>query len=143
MYSHLVSVEVGVESGTYERMELDGTAFYEYRLECLDGKSVERRSTVEENGVIHDDLFEDIPDLRYSFVYLLSCSLDVELVVDLNELLDYEGLEELKSHLLRETALMHLKFRSDDDNGTSGVVYTLTEEVLSETALLTLEHVRK
>ena len=36
---------------------------------------------------------------------------------------------------------MHLKLRSYDDNGTSGVVYTLTEEVLSETALLTLEHV--
>ena len=38
---------------------------------------------------------------------------------------------------------MHLELRSDDDNGTSGVVYTLTEEVLSETALLTLEHVRQ
>ena len=76
-------------------MELDSTAFYEYRLKCLDRKSVECRGTVQEYGVIPDDLFEDIPDFRNSCVYLSSCCLDIELVVDLNELLDYEGLEEL------------------------------------------------
>ena len=93
--SHLVSVEVCVKACADERMELDSTAFYEYRLECLDRKSVERRSTVEEDRMISDDLFQDIPNLRYSCVYLSSCCLDIELVVDLNELLDYEGLEEL------------------------------------------------
>ena len=41
-------------------------------------------------------------------------------------------------HLLGETALVNLKFGSYHDNGTSGVVYTLTEKVLTETSALTL-----
>ena len=76
-------------------MELDSTAFYEYRLECLDRKSVECRSTVQKYRMVLNDLFEDIPYFRNSCVYLSSGCLDIELVVDLNELLDYEGLEEL------------------------------------------------
>ncbi len=38
---------------------------------------------------------------------------------------------------------MHLKFRPYDNNATTGVVDTLTEEVLSESSLLTLELVCK
>ena len=34
---------------------------------------------------------------------------------------------------------MHLQFRSNDDNRSSGVVYTLTKEVLSKSTLLTLK----
>ena len=50
----------------------------------------------------------------------------------------HERLEQLESHLLRETALIHLQLRTNDDNGTSGVVDALTEQVLTETSLLTL-----
>ena len=35
MNCHLVAVEVGVESGTYQRMQLDGLAFDQHRLERL------------------------------------------------------------------------------------------------------------
>ena len=93
MYSHLVTVEVSVESCTYERVELDGTALNEDRLESLDTESVKRRSTVQEDGVILDDIFEDIPYLRVCSVNELPCCLDIELLVEFNELLDYEGLK--------------------------------------------------
>ena len=33
---------------------------------------------------------------------------------------------------------MHFKLRAYNDNGTAGIVYTLTEKVLTETTLLTL-----
>ena len=38
---------------------------------------------------------------------------------------------------------MHLEFWSNDDYGTTGVVYTLTEKVLSESSLLALEYIGK
>ena len=42
------------------------------------------------------------------------------------QLLHNEGLEQLDRHFLRQTALINLQFRSNDDNGTSGIVNTLT-----------------
>ena len=32
---HLVSIEVGVERGTNQRVQLNGFTFYQYRFECL------------------------------------------------------------------------------------------------------------
>ncbi len=40
-----------------------------------------------------------------------------------------------------KTALVELEFRTDDDDGTAGVVDALAEQVLTETATLALEHV--
>ena len=49
-----------------------------------------------------------------------------------------KGLEQLQRHLLGQTALIHLQFRADHDNRTAGIVNTLAQQVLTETALLTL-----
>src|SRR5699024_4675548 len=46
-----------------------------------------------------------------------------------------------QSHFLGQTALIHLQFGAYNDNGTARVVNTLAQQVLTETALLTLEHV--
>ena len=54
------------------------------------------------------------------------------------QLLHNKGLKQLNSHFLRYTALVNLKLRPYYDNGTTGIVNTLSEEVLTETALLTL-----
>src|SRR5690606_18729694 len=51
------------------------------------------------------------------------------------------GLEELKSHLLGKPALMKLQSRHDNDDGTARIIDALTQKVLTEAALLTLEHV--
>ena len=47
-------------------------------------------------------------------------------------LLHNEGLEQLDSHFFRKTTLIDLQFRSYDDNGTSGVVHTFSQKVLTE-----------
>ena len=57
------------------------------------------------------------------------------------KLLHDERLEQLERHFLRQTALIDLQVRADDDNRTAGVVNTLAEQVLTETALLALQHV--
>ena len=47
MHSHLVTVEVGVESGTDERVNFDSFALDKHRLKSLDTEAVKRRSTVQ------------------------------------------------------------------------------------------------
>ena len=54
-----------------------------------------------------------------------------------------ERAEELDGHFLRHAALIELQIRADDDNASAGVVDTLAEQVLTEAALLALEHIRQ
>ena len=67
--------------------------------------------------------------------------LDVLGEVLVDQALHDEGLEEFQSHLLRQTTLVHLQLRTNNDNGTTRVVDALTKQVLTETSLLALEHV--
>ena len=64
VHGHLVAVEVGVERGADQRMDLDRLAFDEHRLKRLDAEAVERRGAVQQDRVVLDDLFEDVPDDR-------------------------------------------------------------------------------
>ena len=64
VHGHLVAVEVGVERGTDQRMQLDRLAFDQHRLERLDTQAVQRRRTVQHDRVLADHFFEDIPDFR-------------------------------------------------------------------------------
>ena len=61
VHSHLVTVEVRVERGAHERVDLDGLALDQLRLEGLDAQTVQRGRTVEQHRVFGDDLFEDVP----------------------------------------------------------------------------------
>ena len=63
MHGHLVAVEVGAEGLTHQRVDLDGVAFDELRHERLDTQAVERGRAVEQDRVVLDDLFEDVPHL--------------------------------------------------------------------------------
>ena len=141
MNCHLVAVEVGVECGTNEGMKLDSSALDKDGLESLDTESVKCGSAVEEHGVILDNHFESIPYNRILTLDHLSCGLDVVRLAGLDKSLHDEGLEQLKSHLGRQTALIDLQLGTDDDNRTSRIVNTLTEQVLSETSLLTFKHI--
>ena len=49
MHSHLVAVEVGVERGTNQRMQLDGAALNQNRLKRLNTQTVQRRRTVQQH----------------------------------------------------------------------------------------------
>ena len=64
VHGHLVAVEIGVERGADQRVNLDGLAFHQHRLESLDAEAVQRGSAVEQNGMVLDDLFEDVPNHR-------------------------------------------------------------------------------
>ncbi len=65
--SHLVAVEVGVEGGADQRMQLDGLALDQHRLKSLNAEAVQRRRAVEQHRVLADHLIEDIPTSGFSF----------------------------------------------------------------------------
>ena len=143
MDSHLVAVEVSVEGGADQRVQLDGVAFDQNGLKCLNAQAVQGRCTVQQNGMALDDGFERVPHLGGSTLDLFAGSLDVGGNALLDQVLHNEGLEQLQSHLFGQTALVHLQLRADNDNGTARVVNTFAQQVLAEAALLALQHIGK
>ena len=80
-------------------------------------------------------------DLGALLLHHLLRRLDGVDVAALFELVVDERLEELERHLVRQTALVQLERRADDDDRTARVVDALAEQVLAEAALLALQHV--
>ena len=138
---HLVAVEVGVECGAAQGVQLERAALDEHGLERLNAQTVERRCAVEHDRVVFDDDFECVPDLGALLVDHFLGGLDVVGNAVLHQLFHNERTEELNRHFLRHAALIELQVRANDDNASAGVVHTLAEQVLTEAALLALEHI--
>ena len=138
---HLVAVEVGVERVADQRVDLDGLALDQHRLERLDAQAVERRRAVEQHRVLVDDLLEHVPDLRDHRVDHLLGRLDVLDGLALDEPGHDERLEQLERHQLRQAALVQAQRRAGHDDRAARVVHALAQQVLAEAALLALEHV--
>ncbi len=141
MHGHLVTVEVGVERLTHQRVQLDGLTFHQLRLEGLDAEAVQGRRTVQQHRVFGDDLFEDIPHLGPLTLDHPLGGFDVLRVVQVDQTLHHERLEQLQRHQLGQTTLVQLQLRTDHNDRTARVVDALTEQVLAETTLLTLEQI--
>ena len=140
---HLVTVEVGVKCGTYQRMQLNRTAFYQNGFKCLNPQSVQCRRTVQHNGMLSDNLLQNIPNLCLQSFYHSLSGFDVVSQTILYQLLHYKGLKQLDCHFLRQTALINFQFGAYNDNGTAGVVNTFAQQVLTETPLFPLQHIGK
>ena len=142
MNSHLVTVEVGVEGRTNERMQLDGLTFNQGRLERLNTKTVKGRCAVQHDRVFTDNLFKDIPNFGTLFFHHTLCSFDggchpVQFQLRVNE-----RLEQFERHFLWQAALMEFQVRTHGNHRTTGIVDAFTQKVLTETTLLTFKHVR-
>ncbi len=137
--SHLVTVEVGVECGTCERMKLDCLTFNHLGLECLNTETVKSRGTVEQHGMTFHHVFEDVPNHGFLAVHNLFGGFDGFDNAAFDKFADNERFVKLGCHILGDTAFVHLQFRTNDDNRTCGVVDTFTEEVLTEAALLAFQ----
>src|SRR6202167_3624389 len=104
---------------------------------------MQRGSAGQQYGMILDDFFEDVPNNRLLLLHHFLGLLDGGDVAGLFEPVINERLEQLERHLLWQAALVELEFRADHDDGTSGVIYALAEQVLPEAALLALQRVGK
>ena len=140
---HLVAVEVGVERRADQRVDLDGLALDQDRLEGLDAEAVQGRRPVEEHRVLLDDLLEHVPHLGTAALDHALGRLDVLRQLQVDQPLHDEGLEQLERHQLGQAALVQLEGGADHDDRTARVVDPLAEQVLAEPALLALQHVRE
>ncbi len=143
MDGHLVAVEIGVERRADKRMQLDRLALDQHRLKRLDAEAVQGGRAVEQDRMLADHLVEDVPNLRLLFLDQLlrlfdgrAEALRVETRID-------ERLEQFERHLLRQAALMQLQLGADHDDRAARVVDALAEQVLTEAALLALQHIRE
>ncbi len=141
VHGHLVAVEVGVERGTCQRVQLDCLTLDHARLERLDTQTVKCRGTVQKHRMALHHMLQDIPYHRLLAVYYLLGRLHGLDDAALYELADDERFVQLGGHQLGDTALVHLQLGADHDHGTCRIVHTLTQQVLTETSLLTLQRV--
>ena len=102
---------------------------------------MQSRRTVEQHGVLLDDVFQGVPHLGALLIHHLLGGLDVVGHAVLHQLLHDEGAEQLHRHLLGHAALIDLQLGAHYDNGAAGVVHALTQQILAEAALLALEHI--
>ncbi len=126
---------------TNQGVELDRLPADQNRLEGLNAQTMQCRRTIEHYRVLLYNFIQHRPDFRRFLLNQCLGFLDVVHNIFLNKLLHDEGLIQLQSHLGREATLMHLQLGSDNDDGTAGVINTLSEKVLPEAPLLTLKHV--
>ena len=141
--SHLVTVKVGVVSGTDKRVEFKSLTLNKHRLKRLNTESVKCRRAVKKNRMLFYHHFESVPYLIRGALYHFSRGFDIRDRLGFNKTLHNKRLKELKRHFLRKTALIHFKLRAYNYNRTSRIVNTLTEKVLTETSLLALKHIGK
>ncbi len=91
--------------------------------------------------MVFDDFVEDFVGLFGLSIHHPTGGADVVGVFFGDELIDDKRLEEFEGHLLRQTTLVELELGTNDNNGTTRVVDTLAEEVLTEPSLLALESI--
>ena len=81
------------------------------------------------------DAFQHAPNLFAAALNESLCALYIMRFALSHKLVHYERLKKLKRHFLRQSALIHLELRSDDDNASSGIIHAFSEKILTETAL--------
>ena len=143
VHRHLVTIEIRIERRTNKWVKLNCLSFDQFRLERLYRQTVKRWGAVKHDRMPLQYVFKNIPNNRFfalnQFLGALHCLYNTSF----NKLADNEWFEQFRSHILRQTALVQFHFRTYHDNRTTGIVNTLTQQVLTETALFTLQYVRK
>ena len=139
MHSHLVTIKVGVKSGTSQRVQLNSFTLNHTRLERQDTMTVQGRSTVQQYRMTFHYMFQNLKDNRFLAVNNFLSRFHSLHQSALNEFTDNKRFVQFRRHIFRQTAFVHFQFRTDNNNRTSRIVHTFTEQVLTETTLFTFQ----
>ena len=116
MDGHLVTVKVGVECRTDERVKLDSLAFDQDWFERLNAQTVQRWRTVQQYGMLADNLIEDVPNfLTLLFDPLLGLLQGHRKTLGIQARVN-ERLEQFERHFLWQAALMQFQFWTGHNN---------------------------
>ena len=105
-------------------MQLNGRTFDQDRFKCLDTQTVQGWRTVQHHRTFTDHLFQNFPDLGAVAFDQAAGTLDVGGVAMLAQAGNDEGHVKFQCHGLWQTALVQLELRTDNNNGTAGIVDT-------------------
>ena len=137
----MVAVEVGVERGAHQGVQLDGFTFDQNRLERLNTQTVQGRRTVEHNRVFADHFFQNIPNFRHFLLDQFFRRFHGSGEALHFQFVENKRLKQLQRHFLRQTALVQTQVRTYGNHRTAGIVDTFTQQVLAEAATLTFDHI--
>ena len=118
MDGHLVAIEVRVEWGAHKRRNLDGLIVDKHWLKGLNGQAVECRRSVEQDDVALDHPLQRVPHLGSWFFHQVLGHLHAAHDTLAHEPVDDMWLEQLKGHLLGDSALTDLELRAGHDDCT-------------------------
>ena len=119
VHGHLIAVEVRIVSRANQRMNANRFAFNQQRLESLDRKTVQSRRAIQQHRMALRHFFENIPDFRrLALDHFLRAAHRMH-IAEFFQPTNDERLEQDERHLLRQTALVQLQFRPDDDDGAA------------------------
>ena len=141
VHGHLVTVKVGVEGRAHQRVQLNGFAFDQDRLERLDTQTVQRWRTVQQHRVLFDDLFQNVPHDGVVVFHLFLGGLDRGGNAHLLQAGKDEGFEQLQRHQLGQTALVQFERRAYGNHRAAGIIHALAQQVLTEATAFALDHV--
>ena len=143
VYRHLVAIKVRVIRRTHQRMQLNRLSLNQDRLKRLNRQPVQRRRPVQHHRMPTRHLIQNIPNfIHLTLNHLLRAPHGMH-HTPLLQTTNNERLKQHQGHLLRQTALVQLQRWPHHDHRTTRIVHPLTKQVLTETSLLTLQHIRK
>ncbi len=135
MNSHLVTVEVCVVCITNQWVNLDRLAFNQGRAERLNTQAVKGWRTVQQHERVFGDFFQNVPDFCAIGFNKPVGRANVVNEFAFNKFGDNKRLKQLQSHELRQSTLTKLQVWPNNDHRTTGVVDTLSKQVLAEATL--------
>ena len=96
------------------------------------------RRAIEQHRMTLSDFLENVPNFRrlaLDHFFRAAHRMDI---TEILETTNNEWLEQNERHFLRQTALVKFQFGTNDNNGSAGVIDTLSEQVLTEPSAFAL-----
>src|ERR1022692_4450774 len=110
-------------------MQLNRFTFEQYGLESLNTKSMQCRGSVQKDGVLFNNFRKNIPNFNLLLLNHFLRRFNGRDKTFFFEFVVNEGLEQLERHLLRKTALVQFQLRTYNDNGTTRVIDSFTQDL--------------
>ena len=141
MNRHLVTIKVSIEALADKWMQLDGISLNQNGLKGLNAHSMKSWSTIKKNRMVMNDLFENIPDFRILTLKHLLGTFNRVSMPKVFEAPNNERLIQFERNLLGKATLMEAEPWANDNNTSSGVIYSLAKQIFAKTSLLAFDHV--
>src|SRR3989344_5949203 len=143
MHSHGVAVKVGIEGATDQRMHANSAALNKHGAKRLYAEPVQSRRAVQNHIFAFNDIFKYRPDLRDAFFNQARRSANVVSELLLQNPSNDKRTKHLKSHELRQSALVKRKLRTDHNHRTARIIHSFAQKILAKEPALAFEIIRK